>query len=112
MRWHAVNREFAGRRDASPVGTLVRRTAWQWLGHGEQGRSDHDLLGPTVLLSVQMLTFRGSTSPFDSSDLMPDAAQNFEWKQLTAWFAEAKPTREVRRAIDAPRSPRRGTPPP
>ena len=67
---------------------------------------------PIVRLSAQMLTSPASTFRFDGSDLMPDAVQNVEWKQLTAWFAEAKPTRDVLRAIDAAWPPRPVTPPP
>ncbi len=67
---------------------------------------------PIVRLSAQMLTSPTSTFRFDGSDLMPDAVQSVEWKQLTAWFAEDKPTRDVLRAIDAAWPPRRGTPPP
>ena len=67
---------------------------------------------PIVRLSAQMLTSPTSTFRFDGSDLMPDAVQNAEWKQLTAWFAEAKPTRDVLRAIDAAWPPQRATPRP
>ena len=67
---------------------------------------------PIVRLSAQMLTSPTSTFRFDGSDLMPDAVQTAEWKQLTAWFAEDKPTRDVLRAIDAAWPPRRGTPAP
>jgi alpha-glucoside transport system substrate-binding protein len=66
---------------------------------------------PIVRLSAQMLTSPASTFRFDGSDLMPIAVQNVEWKQLTAWFAEAKPTRDVLQAIDAAWPPRVGTTP-
>jgi alpha-glucoside transport system substrate-binding protein len=56
---------------------------------------------PVSRLSVQMLTAPGSTFRFDGSDLMPQVVQEEEWKQLTAWFAEGKPTSAVLRAIDA-----------
>ena len=32
---------------------------------------------------------------------MPTVVQDQGWKELTAWFAEGKPTAEVLRAIDA-----------
>jgi alpha-glucoside transport system substrate-binding protein len=67
---------------------------------------------PTVRLSAQMLTSKTSAFRFDGSDLMPDAVQKVEWKQLTAWFAEAKPTRDVLQAIDTARPPPAGTTPP
>ena len=67
---------------------------------------------PIVQLSAQMLTSPASTFRFDGSDLMPDAVQSAEWKQLTAWFAEDKPTRDVLRDIDAAWPPGHGTPPP
>ena len=56
---------------------------------------------PVSRLSVQMLTSRDSTLRFDGGDLMPQVVQDEEWKQLTAWFAEGKPMRDVLRAIDA-----------
>jgi alpha-glucoside transport system substrate-binding protein len=69
---------------------------------------------PVSRLSVQMLTAPGSTFRFDGSDLMPQVVQEEEWNQLTAWFAEAKPTRDVLRAVDAawPRSEPAATPSP
>lgn len=67
---------------------------------------------PVVRLSAQLLTSPTSTFRFDGSDLMPDAVQTAEYKQLTAWFAEAKPTRDVLRAIDAAWPPKGGTPAP
>jgi alpha-glucoside transport system substrate-binding protein len=67
---------------------------------------------PIVRLSAQMLTSPASTFRFDGSDLMPDAVQNAAWKQLTAWFAEAKPTRDVLQAIDAAWPPPGGPPRP
>jgi alpha-glucoside transport system substrate-binding protein len=56
---------------------------------------------PVSRLSVQMATAADSTFRFDGGDLMPQVVQEEEWKQLTAWFAEGKPMREVLRAIDA-----------
>lgn len=67
---------------------------------------------PIVRLSAQMLTAPSSEFRFDGSDLMPEAVQAAEWKELTAWYAEAKPTSDVLRAIDAAWPPRGGTPPP
>jgi alpha-glucoside transport system substrate-binding protein len=56
---------------------------------------------PVSRLSVQMLTAPDSTLRFDGGDLMPQVVQEEEWRQLTAWFAEGKPTRDVLTAIDA-----------
>jgi alpha-glucoside transport system substrate-binding protein len=53
-------------------------------------------------LSAQYLTDSSAEFRFDASDLMPAAvgAGSF-WKQMTAWFAEDKPTAAVLDAIDA-----------
>ena len=57
---------------------------------------------PIDRLSAQYLTDPAGTFRFDASDLMPAAvgAGSF-WKEMTAWFAEDKPTDEVLKAIDA-----------
>jgi alpha-glucoside transport system substrate-binding protein len=55
---------------------------------------------PVSRLSVELLTAPGSTFRFDGSDLMPQAVQEQEWKQLAAWFGEGKSTRDVLTAID------------
>ena len=55
---------------------------------------------PISRLSAQILTEPGATIRFDASDLMPVAVQAEEWRQLTKWFAEGKPTRAVLRAVD------------
>lgn len=53
-------------------------------------------------LSAQYLTDLGGTFRFDASDLMPAAVgAGAMWTQMTAWFAEDKPTAEVLKAIDA-----------
>ena len=53
-------------------------------------------------LSAQYLTDLGGTFRFDASDLMPAAVgAGAEWTEMTAWFAEDKPTAEVLKAIDA-----------
>jgi len=53
-------------------------------------------------LSAQLLTDPSGTFRFDASDLMPAAVgAGAEWKEMTAWFAEDKPTQEVLQAIDA-----------
>jgi alpha-glucoside transport system substrate-binding protein len=57
---------------------------------------------PISKLSAQYLTDSAALFRFDASDLMPAAVgAGAEWKQLTAWFAENKPTKEVLDAIDA-----------
>ena len=57
---------------------------------------------PIDKLSAQYLTDPNGTFRFDASDLMPAAvgAGSF-WKEMTAWFAEDKPTADVLKAIDA-----------
>ncbi len=53
-------------------------------------------------LSAQYLTDLGGTFRFDASDLMPAAVgAGAMWTEMTAWFAEDKPTAEVLKAIDA-----------
>ena len=57
---------------------------------------------PISKLSAEYLTKTDATFRFDASDLMPAAVgAGEEWKQMTAWFAEDKPTAEVLKAIDA-----------
>lgn len=57
---------------------------------------------PIDKLSAQYLTDPAGTFRFDASDLMPAAVgAGAEWTEMTAWFAEDKPTDEVLKAIDA-----------
>ena len=57
---------------------------------------------PIDKLSAQYLTDPNGTFRFDASDLMPAAVgAGAEWKELTAWFAEDKSTKDVLAAIDA-----------
>ncbi|MGI9135548.1 MAG: ABC transporter substrate-binding protein [Candidatus Nanopelagicales bacterium] len=57
---------------------------------------------PIDKLSAQYLTDPNGTFRFDASDLMPAAVgAGAEWKELTAWFAEDKSTKDVLTAIDA-----------
>ena len=57
---------------------------------------------PISKLSAQLLVDPTATFRFDASDLMPAAVgAGAEWKQMTAWFAEDKPTQDVLAAIDA-----------
>ena len=57
---------------------------------------------PIDKLSASFLTDPKATFRFDASDLMPSAVgSGAEWKQLTAWFAEDKPTNDVLTAIDS-----------
>ena len=59
-------------------------------------------VNPIDQLSAKYLTDPNGTFRFDASDLMPAAvgAGSF-WKEMTAWFAEDKPTADVLKAIDA-----------
>jgi len=53
-------------------------------------------------LAISILTKPDATFRFDASDMMPAAVgAGEEWKQLTAWFGEDKPTADVLTAIDA-----------
>jgi alpha-glucoside transport system substrate-binding protein len=53
-------------------------------------------------LSAKYLTDPAGVFRFDASDLMPAAVgAGAEWTQMTAWFAEDKPTQAVLQAIDA-----------
>ena len=53
-------------------------------------------------LSAQYLTNPDGVFRFDASDLMPaPVGAGAFWTQMTAWFAEDKPTQEVLQAIDA-----------
>ena len=53
-------------------------------------------------LSAKILADKTATFRFDASDIMPAAVgAGEEWKQMTAWFAEDKPTADVLSAIDA-----------
>jgi alpha-glucoside transport system substrate-binding protein len=57
---------------------------------------------PISKLSAQYLTDSTALFRFDASDLMPaKVGAGAEWKELTAWFAEDKPTADVLTAIDA-----------
>jgi alpha-glucoside transport system substrate-binding protein len=57
---------------------------------------------PIDKLSAQYLTDPNGTFRFDASDLMPAAVgAGAFWKEMTAWFAEDKPTADVLKAIDA-----------
>ncbi len=57
---------------------------------------------PIERLSATYLADPDALFRFDASDLMPpEVGFDAEWKQLTAWFAQDKPTREVLEAIDA-----------
>ena len=57
---------------------------------------------PIDQLSAKYLTDPNGTFRFDASDLMPAAVgAGAFWKEMTAWFAENKPTKDVEAAIDA-----------
>jgi alpha-glucoside transport system substrate-binding protein len=57
---------------------------------------------PIDQLSAKFLTDPNGTFRFDASDLMPAAVgAGAFWKEMTAWFAENKPTKDVEAAIDA-----------
>ena len=56
---------------------------------------------PIDRLSAEYLTDQSGTFRFDASDLMPAAVgAGAFWTEMTAWFAEDKPTEAVLQAID------------
>ena len=76
----------------SPVAGCRRTTACRWTPTPTR----------SLQLSAKYLTDPTGVFRFDASDLMPAAVgAGAEWTQMTAWFAEDKPTQEVLQAIDA-----------
>ena len=57
--------------------------------------------------AAELLTAPDSTFRFDGLDLMPTVVQDQGWKQLTAWFAEGKPTRAALAFAESDEPPRR-----
>lgn len=73
-----------------------------WVSANSGVPADTYAAGSIDQLSAQYLTDLGGTFRFDASDLMPAAVgAGAMWTEMTAWFAEDKPTAEVLKAIDA-----------
>ena len=73
-----------------------------WVSANSGVPADTYAPGSIDQLSAQYLTDLGGTFRFDASDLMPAAVgAGAMWTEMTAWFAEDKPTAEVLKAIDA-----------
>ncbi len=102
---------FADRPEVQSVQTYLSSAEWA-TSKVEQGEGwvsanngvDISAYGdqPIPVLSAKYLTDATATFRFDASDLMPAAVgAGAEWTQMTAWFAEDKPTQAVLQAIDA-----------
>lgn len=101
---------FANRPEVQLVQTYLSTPEWAssrvkvatgWIS-ANNGVDPSLYTDPVDQLSVKYLTDKKSTFRFDASDLMPAAVgAGSEWSQLTAWFAEGKPTPDVLKAIDA-----------
>jgi alpha-glucoside transport system substrate-binding protein len=86
---------------ASPTFATLKVEAGTWVS-ANNGVPLDSYSDPISRLSAELLTDETATFRFDASDLMPAAVgAGAEWKQMTAWFAEDKPTQEVLEAIDA-----------
>ena len=86
---------------ASPTFATLKVEAGTWVS-ANNGVALDSYTDPISKLSAELLTDATATFRFDASDLMPAAVgAGAEWKQMTAWFAEDKPTQEVLAAIDA-----------
>jgi alpha-glucoside transport system substrate-binding protein len=77
----------------------VKLGAWVSANNGVPQSAYTDAISA---LSALILGDKETTFRFDASDMMPAAVgSGSEWKQMTAWFAEDKPTADVLAAIDA-----------
>jgi len=77
----------------------VEQGGWVSANNGVPATAYKDTIST---LAAKYLTDPASTFRFDASDMMPAAVgSGAEWKQMTAWFGEGKPTQEVLAAIDA-----------
>jgi len=86
---------------SSPEFATSKASLGTWVS-ANSGVSLDTYANPIDRLSAEYLTDPNGTFRFDASDLMPAAVgAGAEWEQMTAWFAEDKPTDEVLKAIDA-----------
>ena len=87
---------------ASPEFATSKASLGTWVSANSGVPLDTYAEGSIDQLSAQYLTDLSGTFRFDASDLMPAAVgAGAEWTEMTAWFAEDKPTAEVLKAIDA-----------
>lgn len=87
---------------ASPEFATSKASLGTWVSANSGVPLDTYAEGSIDQLSAQYLTDLTGTFRFDASDLMPAAVgAGAEWTEMTAWFAEDKPTAEVLKAIDA-----------
>jgi alpha-glucoside transport system substrate-binding protein len=86
---------------ASPEFATSKASLGTWVS-ANSGVPLETYANPIDKLSAQYLTDPSGTFRFDASDLMPAAVgAGAEWTEMTAWFAEDKPTADVLKAIDA-----------
>jgi len=101
---------FADRPEVSAVQTFLASPTFAtnkvelgtWVSANSGVPLDAYTPGSIDQLSAKFLTDPQGTFRFDASDLMPAAVgAGCEWTEMTAWFAEDKPTADVLKAIDA-----------
>lgn len=86
---------------SSPEFATAKASLGNWVS-ANSGVPLDTYANPIDKLSAQYLTDPSGTFRFDASDLMPAAVgAGAFWKEMTAWFAEDKPTADVLAAIDA-----------
>lgn len=87
---------------ASPEFATAKVKEGTWVSANSGVPLDAYAAGSIDQLSAQYLTDPQGTFRFDASDLMPAAVgAGAMWKEMTAWFAEDKPTQQVLKDIDA-----------
>ena len=87
---------------ASPEFATAKVAEGTWVSANSGVPLDAYAPGSIDQLSAQYLTDPQGTFRFDASDLMPAAVgAGAMWKEMTAWFAEDKPTQKVLQDIDA-----------
>ena len=100
---------FSNRPEVQAVQTYLTDVSWingkiklgDWVT-ANKAIDPANYQNPIDKLSWTDLTDPAATFRFDASDLMPAAVgAGEEWKQMTSWFADDKPTADVAKAIDA-----------
>ncbi len=87
---------------ASPDFHTSKAALGNWVSANSGVPLDTYAAGSIDQLSAEFLTDPDGIFRFDASDLMPAAVGAGEmWTEMTAWFAEDKPTTEVLADIDA-----------
>ncbi len=99
---------FSDRPEVKAVQTYISSVPWinekiklkDWVS-ANKGADINLYANPIDKLSATFLTDPSATFRFDASDLMPAAVGSGAlWKQMTAWFAEDKPTADVLAGVD------------